>query len=591
MRTRFIHDDFELDVSDFEISWTEENTWFKDEFFLSSSFPFELDYDFIPYFSKYRHDNLATTDTYFKGRLEKDGKLEDAILEVEEAEKGLRLTIRYGAEALPNWDKLLSELVLDVVLPNGGDMIGHAGTMLNKTWPEVNYNFPAIHTDSYEGATMFEHFEGTINKRKNGQFIFNTADGSDTENHNIVYPFPYHMYVLQKVIEDAGCTLHGDILNDESLKKSIIYSGKKIVEFEHFPAPVDWPIGIGDKTSDSGWPWRIQTWYSELEVNYRGDFRLTGSINNETKIIKLRLNGTVVWEFHEGDPLNMLLFFSTTSASNIFTVDILSVGITNPNSKAAEFNLTTFQIYDEDGNPVPFLANFINVQLADKLPDMSVGDFIKFHKRLKNYDFDIRNGNEIWMNLVQNEVLNSEIVDISEFQPPAKTRKFEQAKSFLLQYEGEFENYTFNQIYADRDGFAVNDFVKAENTEEITINGIPLPVETRDQITTAVQLSDDAAKMMIIKYDGLQNGQNWAQPYPELDTIVLFQNYWQRWLNFMIHAVKFLWTIRAHPNDLMKVKRKSKLFSFNNLMFVFALNRRRAKDVEEVEIEAYSSKI
>lgn len=591
MRTRFIHDNFQLDVSDLEIAWTEENTWFKDEFFLISSFPFEIDYDFIPFFSKFRHDNLATTETYFQGKLEKDGKLEDAILEIEEAENDLRLTIRYGAEALPNWDKLLSALELDVVLPNGGSMITHAESMLDKVWPEVNYNFPAIHSRFYDGAVLFEHFEGTINKRKNNQFIFNTADGSNTENHNIVYPFPFHMYVLQKVIEDAGCTLHGDILNDQSLKESIIYSGKKIVEFEYFPKPIDWSIGIGDKTSDTGWPVYYQTWHSELEVNYRGDFRLTGTIDDETIKITLKLNGVIIWEFNAGDPLNMLLFFSTTAATNTLTVDIISIGITNPASTAADFNLTTFQLYDEFGDPIPFLANFIDVQLADKLPDMTVGDFIKFHKRIKNYDFDIRNGNEIWMNLIQNEVVSSEIVDISEFQPPGKIRKYEQAKSFLLQYEGEYEDFEFNKIYADRDGFSVNEFTKSENTEEITINGIPLPLSTQDGITTAIQLSDDSSKLMLVKYTGLQNGENWALDYPELDTLILFNEYWQRWLNFVIHAVKFHWTIKAHPNELMKIKRKSKLFSFNRLMFVFSLNRSRSKTVEEVEIEAYSTQV
>ena len=96
---------------------------------------------------------------------------------------------------------------------------------------------------------------------------------------------------------------------------------------------------------------------------------------------------------------------------------------------------------------------------------------------------------------------------------------------------------------------------------------------------------------MLVKYTGLQNGENWALDYPELDTLILFNEYWQRWLNFMIHAVKFHWTIKAHPNELMKIKRKSKLFSFNRLMFVFSLNRSRSKTVEEVEIEAYSTQV
>src|SRR5690606_922130 len=139
MRTRFIHDDFILDVSHLALSWTEENSWFKDEFFLTSSFLFDIDYEENRYFELFQHYNLAAPEVYFQGKLEKDGKIEEAILEVEEAGEKLRLTIRYGVEALPNWTKKLSELELDVVLPEGGSMTAHAETIIPLTYPAVNY--------------------------------------------------------------------------------------------------------------------------------------------------------------------------------------------------------------------------------------------------------------------------------------------------------------------------------------------------------------------------------------------------------------------------------------------------------------------
>lgn len=149
---------------------------------MSSTFPFELDYSRVPYFLKFKHDNLAISDVYFQGKLEKDGRIEDAILEVEEAGDKIRMTIRYGTEALPNWTKKLSELELEVVLPDGGNMDVHANTIVNKTYPETNYNFPAIHSKYYESAPMFSAFEGVINKRVSGNFVTNIADGSGTLN-------------------------------------------------------------------------------------------------------------------------------------------------------------------------------------------------------------------------------------------------------------------------------------------------------------------------------------------------------------------------------------------------------------------------
>lgn len=593
MKTELIHDKFVLDVTDFELVWVEENTWFKDEFFLISSFPFEIDYDRVDYLSQFMHDNLTNTETVLNIKVWKDGKLEDGIMEIEEAGDKLRLTVRYGIEALPNWTKKLSELDLEVVLPEGGYMPAFAETIIDKTWPDVNYNFPSIHTKYYEGQPMFDDFLGIINRRVDGHFTYNTIDGANTRNYNIVYPLPYHLYVLKSVVEDAGYTLHGDVLTDPDLIDAIIYSGKKIIEFEGIPKPFNWIVGQESRESVEviGWTY-IETWLNETELNYRGSFNLQGNINDEVVFATIKLNGEIIFQYTSGQPLFFNFWFETSDPTNELTFSAISVGngITGP--FVIDATLTTLYLTDEYGEMLPFFANFSNVNLADKLPDMTVGDFFKFHKRLKNYDLDLRNGNEIWMNLVQNEVIDSETVDVTEFEPPVKTKKFEEKKSFLLRYEGDYDGYYFGQIYADKDGFQIDDFAKSDNTQEVSINGIPLPIETHDSIKTAVQVSDDASKLMLVKFSGVNGeGDNWTEPMSGLETLTLYINYWQRWMNFIIHAVKFRWTVKDHPNKLMAIQRKSKLFSFNNLLFVFTLNRRRKGEVEETEIEAYSTKV
>ena len=592
MRTKFITNDFELDVSHLELSWTEENTWFKDEFFLISSFPFEMDYFEIPYFQFFKHKNLPIINPVFQGQLEKDGRIEDAILEVEEAGTKLRLTIRYGVEALSNWTKKISELELLVVLPEGGDMIAHANTLISKTYPETFYNFPAIHSEYYKDAAMFNSFEGIINKRVSGDFIQNIIDGAETKNKNIVYPFPYFLFVLESAIADAGYMLHGDVLEDSDLLDAIIFSGKKIVEFDGIPKPVDYYVGQTDRISKERkghFNW-LEKWFNETEVNFRGSFQLSGEINDEVKTLQIKLNGDVIFSYNKGDGYFFNFWFSTSSETNTLVCEATSLG-NGLDTFVIDGKLRTLHLLDEFGEIVPFFANFSNIQLADKLPDVTVGDLFKFLKRLKNYDLDIRNGNEIWINLVQNEVINSEIEDISDLEVKELTRKFEQSKSFVLKYEGEYDDYQFTQVYADENGFIINDFEKKENTTEITINGIPLPLIEVDGIRTAVQITDSTDKIMLVKFPGLTENENWTQPQPNLDCYQLWLNYHKNWLNFMIHSIPFNWLIRSTPNNLMRIKRKSKLFCFNNLLFVHVLNRRRKKDIEEIEIEAYSSKV
>lgn len=403
MRTRFLHDKFELDITDLELNWQEENTWFKEDFFLSSTFPFEMDYAKIPFFMQYKHDNLANSEIWFQGKLEKDGRIEDAILEIEEAGEKLRLTIRYGTEALPNWTKKLTELDLQVVLPNGGNMRAHANTIVNKTWPEVNYNFPAVHSSYYENMPMFEDFEGVINKRVNGEFLHNIPDGHHTKNRNIVYPFPYHLYVLKSAAEDAGYTLHGDVLSDPDLIDLCIAPSAPLVNFEGIPQPVSWVVGQESRVSmDYPFPFVVrERWLDETELNHRGYFNLQGEINDEVVWAKIKLNGNVIFLYLKNQmPEFFNFWFFTTETENefVFEAESLGNGITGP--FVMDAILTTLYLTDENGDMLPFFADFSNVQLADSLPDMTIGDFFKFHKRLKNYDFEIKNGNEIWISLL-----------------------------------------------------------------------------------------------------------------------------------------------------------------------------------------------
>lgn len=613
MRTRFTCDEFTVDISGLSISWTEENSWFQEDFFLVSSFPFDLPYDRVEFLKNLRSFN-SIPETVFQGMLEDMGRLEPAEFEIEEAgPEGMTVTIRYGLEALPNWEKKLSDIEMDVVNTDGIGMPGVAAAAIDKTYPEVNYNFPAVHSEYYYGMTDFEGWEGVLNKRVNGSFVANYYDpGTKIVNKNILYPFPYHLYVLRKVIEDAGYTLHGDVLNDQDLKDVMILSGKNIIEFEGLPRPFDFDLELGDRINgehpefDPGYWIGQQTrqFYAEQELNVRGRFKINGEIWKFMHTVIIKLNGDVVFSWNHDMPRTFYFDFTTDTDSNelsIWAVIYLPTAI----SPLVHTVVKTLELHDEYGESIPLVANFANPRLNEKLPDMTVGEFVKFHKRLKNYDFDLREGNEIWMNLIKNEVKEKSPVNIDEYNHRHVSRRFEQSKSFLLKYDVENEEYPFDQVYADKSGYFINDFEKAENTEEITIPGIPLPLDTITSpydpdtnpggspadITTAVQISDDATKMMLVRYDGLNDGENWAKPLDGLNPVTLYLDFWSQWLTFLVHAVYFIFSLRDLPGRLQKVTRKSKLFAYNNFMFVKSLNRQREGEIEEVEVEAASTKV
>src|SRR5690554_569699 len=125
MKILFICDEFTLDLTDKELNWTEVNSWFSDDFILSSTFPFTIDYDENDYFIKYKNHNDFNLKSKFEGTLQRaDGKVTPAHLEIEEGAERLSGVIRDGIELFPSWNKMINTLDLGVV--DVPDMIDHA---------------------------------------------------------------------------------------------------------------------------------------------------------------------------------------------------------------------------------------------------------------------------------------------------------------------------------------------------------------------------------------------------------------------------------------------------------------------------------
>jgi hypothetical protein len=111
---KLIHSKFELDLTPFKVSDTEENNWFSDSFFTKYSFPFNIDltedldvaFDFISFYN-------SSPQTYYELLYIHNNRIEKAIFEIESYQDNLSASLRFGFEQLPSFDKKLSELSLD----------------------------------------------------------------------------------------------------------------------------------------------------------------------------------------------------------------------------------------------------------------------------------------------------------------------------------------------------------------------------------------------------------------------------------------------------------------------------------------------
>ena len=165
---KIVHELFELDLTNFGLSFVEENQWYSDQYFTKYSFPFpfKLTEELLKIFGYFLDDNNKFMQTKFNVVYYLGNKREIAVFEIE-SQVGLELeaSVRYGFEEFPNWNKKLSELPLEVI-PSASitNIFTHAKTIIPQKWPAVNYNYPQLFTEKYDTTVeTWQSFQKTIN--------------------------------------------------------------------------------------------------------------------------------------------------------------------------------------------------------------------------------------------------------------------------------------------------------------------------------------------------------------------------------------------------------------------------------------------
>lgn len=606
----FICDDFTLDLTGKALNWTEENSWFLPDFVLNSTFPSDLDYTEDPYFLIFKNYNDFNPITRYDGQLQKsNGKLSPAYLEIEESGERLKFTIRDGIESFPTWNKLISQLPLGTVNPPEG-MLLHAMGIIPQTFPSVNYNFPAIQClDLYKDLQTFnEAFHGYYNKLNfdGTAFIPNieVPELNTFANHNIVYPMPYWIHVLRKGVEDAGYSLQGDIISDPDFLKAVMPIRK--IDFAERPETVEWFVGESDVVDSDG---NLRAYQSEISLLPNTRYRIKGNlyyVSGQAPFqflywARFMMQNNTVWSVHlPTNPSQCIVDFiiepSPTERTLVFQGNWFLFTSNMPD--VFEGFIIPTHIYEEDGTLVPAIANFNNVDLAAQLPEITFGDLVKILKAWKNYDFDLKEGKVVVMNLIEKEMVRDNPVDLRQFCVRTPKRKYEQQGSYIVRFSEENEEHPFVMTFVSLDTVQTsineNDFPKNDHTQDIIINAVPLPVLPMAPIgpgdgnmLTAKMITDDPSKPCLVLYDGLNSeGMNWTKPPDDLLTPVLVERYWFRFMMFMIKSILFSWKMEGLISEFANLTRKSIVFAYNNFMVVKVLNRKQRGKTEEIEIEA-----
>ncbi|WZL88338.1 hypothetical protein VS868_12095 [Salinimicrobium sp. 3283s] len=605
MNLKFTASNFELDLYGLNLNIVEENHWFSDQFFTKYSFPVEFDVtdELDAALQMITHNNAARSAKTFPGYLELFGKEPEALLVIERIQgRKAQGKFRYGFEEFPNYDKKLSELDLEREELNV-PITDFALPFLNKTYPEVNYNFPQAIVDKFDTSTaQWQYFEGILNNFSGGAFLVNEFDTTTQEqiNRNIMQPFPYLLYVIAQGFAEKGLELRGEILTDPDLKDAVIpiisdyystaseegsewvvkanqYDNLEMIEAFVAPFIVDVEVGNYSKT---------------IPLDSPGVYKIAGNaiLRSEanTAVAEIKLDGRTVWkaakkyvsyrEYFFSIDRNVEISVEAGSGVLTFTSQQLPYAEIDKNQdpEAIILDLTITKIagYDQDGELVPTVVSPKEINLQKCVPDMTFGELLKVVKNWKNYDIAIGEG-FVEMNKIQNQMKSAEVVDLSGYEVKYPVRKFYQDNTFLLQFqEVSSEEYTFEKVFVDATGSRTSSFVKREDTQEITIKGLPLPLKQKGPVNTAHLFTDANNILILAIYPGLVNDLNLCRDASNLLVPAVYESDWREWLDFRINAEGFEWEFEVYPELAGKISRDSKIAAYGRSFIVRRVSKK-----------------
>lgn len=623
---KVIHSNFELDLSTKKITDISENPIFSDKFSTKYSYPIEIDleddldiaFGFISFYNSSNPLTLIDV-TYVHNDV-----LSPAVLEVEEIQgKKMQITISWGFEEFPSWNKKLSELPLDKF--EVANIYSHAAGIISQTYPAVNYNFPQIHTDKIDtDDDIWFAFEKILNNFKEGAFLENYVDTVEdiTYNKNIMQPLPYLVHVLKKGFEDGGYTLAGSFINHPLIKKICLYadatyfttfeqesysimkmSEDGIVRSEQItgtftiPPTFSWeqPSVINNPTQ------QIATYSSVTTIAAPGKYRIIGkitvySIRFKPTTIKIKYRDTVLYTYtvflsnyrFNGAKLerNIDVVFETLSDLLPNEITIESEQYPTSDKVIFDININPIRLHDTSGEAIPTVLNPNQIDLTRAVPDITFGDLITALKNWFNLNLDYDNSTA-YLNFVQEDIDLARLKEFNLFEVMEPLRKLQKGNSYVLKFQDvNSKEYSFVPVYHSFDTISNSSFVVNEKTTEIQINGYPLPLAFRNGVQTAHAFEESNDKVQLVIYDGLTSGLNLSKDPNDLLLPSVHENFWRKFLNRRINSQSFVWSFLGDSFETLDLKIKDMLSCYMNKHLIKTISKTEIEpEIFEVEIE------
>lgn len=596
---KIITSDFEIDLSGYNISIQEENSWFSDTFFTKYSYPFDL--LITDEINKSLGDMLSYDSRSGKYYIECQyvfyDQIHPALLIVEQIVRNVAsVSLKYGMDEFPNFQKKLNEL--DLEKKDVQNIFTEAELTIYKTYPSTNYNFPQIHTEKFDpGTPEYNGFRKIINNRIDGNFLQNTVENEDGEdimyNRNIIQPMPYLMYVLHKGFELSGLTLTGDIVSDNILNKILLFSEKDPFVKKDI-TPLELVLNISELNMIGWTPASFYQLEKTITITQPGKYNIVGnfsvfSITRASSFIILKNNEVL---YSKG--------FSILSGKETFVdldfihhsgtceIKVIARTSVSSNKNATIFDLQILPIYyiNASGEKETNLLIENHIDLNRYVPNITFGELVTAVLNMFNYDVDQVTATNITINRIQQSMTQNAIKNLSEYENIDVVRKLNSDISFLFKYEEEGE-IDLGGFYIDKfETNYVNKEFNKETQNSIQIPVYPLQNELISDVYTAKSVQSSEDKICFVMYAGPINNNNYTTASTVLAIPNLIEEYHYNWLYNRVHSIQYNLTFIASANDIVQLNSKFRLFFLNNIHLIKNITKNQlSNEMFEVELE------
>jgi hypothetical protein len=208
---------------------------------------------------------------------------------------------------------------------------------------------------------------------------------------------------------------------------------------------------------------------------------------------------------------------------------------------------------------------------------MTFRDLIMIIKNWKNYEF-IPIDNVIYMNRIKLKLNRDTAINVSEFDIEEPERNFHDDRQFELIFtDGKSsETYKYDSVLVSSAGVVVTNYTAKETVNSIKIDALPLPVITRNGVTTALSYGDETAKLRIVFMKPMPAGGTPVTYWNENVLVPnVYENDYKEWLNFRINSIEWNWDFVISVEKFREISIQTLIYAYSNYHILSEMEKER----------------